>query len=80
MSDNDKATDWDHRIITGVSVALDGKIGQQDDVERLRTQIEGGPSEDKLKVACEIAVAFIRWAQDLKQQRDLARQVGRNGQ
>ena len=60
MSEPDVATEWDHRIITGVSVALDGKIGQEDDIERLRIQIEGGPSQDKLKVACEIAVAFIR--------------------
>ncbi len=73
MRETDVATEWDHRIITGVSVALDGKIGQQDDIERLRSQIENGPSQDKIKVACEIAIAFIRWAQDLKRQRDAAR-------
>lgn len=60
------ATDSDHRIIDAVSVALRGQIGSDDDVARLRQQIEGGESTDKLETACEIAVAFIRWAQDLK--------------
>jgi hypothetical protein len=60
------ATDWDHRILDAVSVALDGKIGQDDDITRLRSQIENGSSVDKLNTACEIAVACIRWAQDLK--------------
>lgn len=59
-------TEWDDRIMDGVSWALGGKIGQEDDVERLMQQIEGGSSENKLKTACEIAVAFIRFAQDLK--------------
>lgn len=62
-----KASDWDHRIIDATSIALDGKIGRDDDVDRLREKIEQGEGEDKLKTACEIAVAFIRWAQDLKQ-------------
>ena len=60
------ASEWDHRIIDSASYALEGKIGQPDDVDRLYKQIEGGESDDKLKTACEIAVAFIRWAQDLK--------------
>lgn len=68
--DAKKATDWDHRIIDGVSVALHGQIGQPDDVERLMRQIQDGPSPDKLKTACEIAVAYIRWAQDLKRERN----------
>ncbi len=63
------ASEWDHKIIDGVSIALDGRIGFADDVERLRSQIEGGSSQDKLKTACEIAVAFIRYAQDLKEER-----------
>jgi hypothetical protein len=62
------ATDNDHRIIDATSIALNGKIGQDDDVSRLRQQIELGSSDDKLRVACEIAVAFIRWAQDLKRE------------
>lgn len=61
------ATDWDHRIIDGVSIALSGKIGSDDDVARLRKQIEEGESTDKLETACKISVAFIRWAQDLKE-------------
>ena len=65
-----KATDDDHRIIDATSFALNGKIGQDDDVARLCQQIELGSSDDKLRTACEIAVAFIRWAQDLKSQRD----------
>lgn len=62
------ATEWDHRIIDSTSVALAGKIGRDDDVERLMQQVNDGPASDKVKVACEIAVAFIRWAQDLKRQ------------
>lgn len=59
------ATDWDHRIITSVSCALHGSIGTEADVERLRSIIT--PKDgDTTRVACEIAVAFIRWAQDLK--------------
>ena len=61
-------TDADHRIIDAVSIALKGRIGSEDDVKLLREAIEGGPCEDKLKVACEIAVAFIRRADDLKRQ------------
>ena len=60
------ASDWDHRIIDGVSIAMDGRIGLSTDHKRLREQIEQGPSNDKLKVAVEIAVAFMRYAQDLK--------------
>lgn len=63
------ATDQDHRIIDGVSYALKGHIGGYDDVQRLREQIERGSSDDKMRTACEIAVAFIRWAQDLKADR-----------
>ena len=60
------ATDNDHRIIDATSIALKGLIGRDDDVARLRQQIELGSSDDKLRTACEIAVAFIRWSQDLK--------------
>lgn len=63
-----KTTDKDHRIIDATSIALDGKIGESDDVTRLKNQIHQSDSEDKLSTACEIAVAFIRWAQDLKEQ------------
>lgn len=63
------ATDRDRKIIDAVSIALNGSVGGDDDIERLRSQVEGGQSADKLHVACEIAVAFIRWAQDLKELR-----------
>ena len=63
---NITARDWDHRIVDATSIALGGNIGKKDDVKRLMKVINDGPGEDKLKVACEIAVAFIRWAQDLK--------------
>ena len=66
----DIATGWDHRIIDAVSNSLHGQIGNDDDVDRLLKEIENGPSENKLKTACEIAIAFIRWAQDLKAQRN----------
>lgn len=63
------ATDWDHRIIDATSIALGGVVGGSDDVARLMREIQVGPNPDKLKVACEIAVAFIRWSQDLKDRR-----------
>lgn len=65
-----KADDWDHSIINAVSIALKGQIGLKNDIERLKEQIVKGRSTDKLHTACEIAVAFIRYAQDLKEQRD----------
>lgn len=58
------ASDHDHRIIDAVSVSLKGAIGLDDDVERLLAQIS---SENREKTLAEIAVAFIRWAQDLKE-------------
>jgi hypothetical protein len=68
------ATSLDHTIIDATSVALDGRIGAEDDVKRLRQQISS--SLDPLNTACEISVAFIRWAQDLKAERDeLRKQV-----
>ena len=63
-------TQKDREIINATSVALKGRIGGDNDIERLRKQIEEGGNEDGLHVACEIAVAFIRWAQDLKSERD----------
>jgi hypothetical protein len=71
------ASDCDHRIITAVSIALGGEIGRSDDLIRLRRQVEDGDSEDKLKTACEIAIAFIRWSQDLKRERDETRNLDR---
>lgn len=65
MSDR-YVTDADSAIMSAVSYALKGKIGQEDDVERLKKEIEGGQSTDKLRTACEIAVAFIRLVQDKK--------------
>jgi len=59
-------SDWDHRVITGVSLALGGMVGLADDVDRLMQQIVRGPSTDKMRTAVEIAVAFIRFSQDLK--------------
>lgn len=59
-------SDRDRRIIDATSIALEGRIGCDDDVKRLRQQVSGGLSLDPLNTACEIAVAFIRWCQDLK--------------
>jgi len=64
------ATDWDHRIIDGLSYAMsqtEHTLGVGD-TAWLRGQIENGSSDDKLKVATEIAVAFIRFSQDKKAQ------------
>lgn len=40
---NPLRTDWDRRIIDAVSVAL-VEVGKEDDVKRLREQIENGSS------------------------------------
>jgi len=66
------ASDWDHRIIDATSISL-GDVGREDDLNRLRRAIEDGEGNDKLKTACEVAMAFIRWSQDLKQERDTYR-------
>lgn len=70
-----KATDWDHRIIDGTSLALGGEIGHEDDVERLRGILIVTDQEGREKTLAEIAVAFIRWAQDLKAERNAAREA-----
>jgi len=59
-------TDKDSMRINATSDALGGKIGQDDDVQRLVDEIENGTGENKVEVACEVSVAFIRFAQDLK--------------
>jgi hypothetical protein len=69
-SEGGTASDWDHRIVTAVSYALGGMIGQTDDVDRLTQQIVRGDSTDKMRTAVGIAVAFIRWSQDLKRKRE----------
>lgn len=68
-------TDWDRRIIDAVSFAL-VEVGKDDDIKRLREQIENGQSEDKLNTACEIAIAWIRFAQDLKEELRANRAAG----
>lgn len=68
-------TDWDRRIIESVAVAL-VEVGKDDDIARLRQQIEGGESDDKLQAACEIAIAWIRYAQDLKEELRASRSAG----
>ena len=69
-------TDQDHRVVDSTSIALDGKIGQEDDVERLMAVVENSITLDTLQSMAFIAVAHIRFVQDLKGQRDsLKRQV-----
>lgn len=60
-------TDNDHRIIDAVAIGL-VEVGKDDDIQRLRGLIEGGESEDHIGTACEIAIAWIRFAQDLKEE------------
>lgn len=64
------ATDMDHRIINTVSVALGGIIGEDNDVDRLLAQIVPTDPKERERALAQIAVVFIRWAQDLKRQRD----------
>jgi len=68
-------TDHDIRVIDACSVAL-VEVGKDDDIERLREQIESGHSGDNLQTACEIAIAWIRFAQDLKNDLEVQRQAG----
>jgi hypothetical protein len=60
-------TDRDRRIIDSVAVSL-VEVGKDDGVERLLAAVMKGESEDKLHTACEIAIAWIRFAQDLKEE------------
>ena len=60
------ATDHDKKIIDAVSVALDGKVGRKDDVDRLMQKVQNHEGSDDLRTACEIAIAFARWSQDMK--------------
>jgi hypothetical protein len=60
------ATSEDHRIIDAVSLALGGEIGRGDDISRLCEQVKATHPAEREIVLAEIAVAFIRWAQDLK--------------
>lgn len=64
------ATDFDHRIMDATSVALGGAVESTDKWTRIR-DILLEPSEPQ--AACEIALAFIRWSQDLKKERNQAR-------
>lgn len=68
-------TDKDRRIIDAVAVGLI-EVGKDDDIERLRKLIEGGESSDHLHTACEIAIAWIRFAQDLKEELRAHRAAG----
>lgn len=68
-------TDKDRRIIEAVAVGL-VEVGKDDDIQRLRGLIEGGESEDHLETACEIAIAWIRYAQDLKEELRAKRAAG----
>lgn len=69
------ASDWDHRIIDATSMSLGGEVGREDDLNRLMRAIEDGEGEDKLKTACEVAIAFIRLSQDLRLERDKLQKV-----
>jgi len=55
----------DDLVIDAVSIGL-VEVGLEDDVQRLRELIESGSSDDKMHTACEVAIAWIRFAQDLK--------------
>lgn len=68
-------TDWDRRIIDSVSTGLI-EVGKDDDVSRLQILIENGESQDKLRTACEISIAWIRFAQDLKNELETQRKAG----
>lgn len=58
-------TDHDQTIIDGV-LSVMGEVGLATDHKRLREAIEQGAGSDKLAAAVEIAVAFMRYAEELK--------------
>ncbi len=58
-------TDHDQSIVNGV-LSVMGEVGLATDHKRLRAAIEQGAGRDKLTVAVEIAVAFMRYAEELK--------------
>ena len=64
------ATIEDHKIISEVAVRLGGRAGRSDDVSKVMNMVECSGSEHKLMTACEIAVAFIRYAQDLRDDKE----------
>lgn len=66
-----QATPWDHQIIDAVSAALGARVESEDSKTILRAEIESGNSGDKMSTAVEIAVAFARYAQDLKAENKL---------
>ena len=67
-----KVRSQDRRIMDTTSVALSGVIGQDDDVERLQKACS--KSRDPFRTACEVAIAFIRRNQDLKELDELREQ------
>lgn len=73
--EKDLTTDWDKLTIDFISNSLK-EVGKDDDVDRLRSLIEDCHSQDKLKVACEIAIAWIRQAQDLRNELEVQRKAG----
>ena len=68
-------TDHDIKIIDSCSVGL-VEVGKEDDVERLKQLIQNGESDDKLHTACEIVIAWIKFAQDLKNDLEVQRLAG----
>ena len=55
-------TDRDNKLIRSVLDELNGTVGYYDDIERLHRLVACNE-----RLACEIAVAFIRLSEDLKQ-------------
>jgi hypothetical protein len=65
-----KATEWDHRVIDSASLALHGRIGFPDDIDRLIASVRPTDPQERERVLAEVAIAFIRWSQDLKSTRN----------
>mgnify|MGYP003475976486 FL=1 len=73
--EKDLTTDSDKIMIDFISNSLK-EVGKDDDVARLRTLIENSQSQDKLKLSCEFTIAWIRQAQDLRNELEIQRQAG----
>lgn len=73
--EKDLTTDYDKIMIDFISNSLK-EVGKDDDVARLRSLIEDCQSQDKLKIACEVAIAWIRQAQDLRNELEIQRKAG----
>ena len=72
---NKLVTDFDRLTIDMVIRNLK-EVGKDDDVIRLQEILQGTDTDEKLKHACEIAIAYIKLSQDLKYELQAEKEAG----